>query len=68
MDRLSLAQGLQIIHLYYENQRFTKTVFRALRLIYGRIIGLPSAQFAILLKNLKPNFHYWIIRDQINHI
>lgn len=32
------------------------------------IIGLPNAQLAIPSVSLRPNFHYWIILDQIDHI
>ncbi|VVC38530.1 Protein of unknown function DUF4817 [Cinara cedri] len=35
MERLSPAQRLQIIQLYYENQRSTRAVFRKLRETYG---------------------------------
>jgi len=35
MERLSPAQRLQIIQLYYENERFTRNVFRAFRATYG---------------------------------
>lgn len=36
MERLSPAQRLQIVQLYYENQRSVRNVFRALRSSYGR--------------------------------
>ena len=36
MERLTPQQRLQIVQLYYENQRSVKTVFRALRPFYGR--------------------------------
>lgn len=36
MERLSPAQRLQIIQLYYENQRSVRNVFCALRPSYGR--------------------------------
>ena len=35
-DRLTPQQRLQIVQLYYENQRSVKNVFRALRPFYGR--------------------------------
>lgn len=31
------------------------------------IINLANAQFAIPLKNLKLNFHYWIISEHKSH-
>ena len=36
MERLTPQQRLQIVQLYYENQRSVKNVFRALRPFYGR--------------------------------
>lgn len=35
MERLSPAQRLQIVQLYYENGRSTRNVYRALRATYG---------------------------------
>lgn len=65
MERLSPAQRLQIIQLYYENQRSTRTVFRKLRETYGPhnrptertiryTINKFETQFS-LLDNTRPN-------------
>ena len=35
MERLTPQQRLQIVQLYYENVRFVKSVYRAIRPIYG---------------------------------
>ena len=35
MERLTPQQRLQIVQLYYENERSVKSVYRALRPIYG---------------------------------
>ena len=35
MERLTPQQRLQIVQLYYENRRSVKSVYRALRPIYG---------------------------------
>ena len=35
MERLTPQQRLQIVQLYYENGRSVKSVYRALRPIYG---------------------------------
>ena len=35
MERLTTQQRLQIVQLYYENGRSVKSIYRALRLIYG---------------------------------
>jgi len=68
MERLSPAQRLQIIQLYYENQRSTINVFRALRRTYGphnrpteRTIRYAIEKFETqfsLLDNRRPNRQY----------
>lgn len=65
MERLSPPQRLQIIQLYYENQRSTRKVFRALRATYGlhnrpteRTIRYTIEKFETqfsLLDNTRPN-------------
>lgn len=65
MERLSPAQRLQIVQLYYENQRTTRTVFRKHRETYGphnrtteRTIHYTIVKFKTqfsLLDNTRPN-------------
>ncbi|VVC26752.1 Winged helix-turn-helix DNA-binding domain,Protein of unknown function DUF4817 [Cinara cedri] len=61
MKKLSPAQRLQIIQLYYENQRSARIVFRKLRQTYGQhnrstesTIRSTVIQFS-LLDNTRPN-------------
>lgn len=65
MERLSPAQRLQIVQLFYENGRSTRNVFRALRASYGphnrptertvrSTISKFETQFS-LLDNTRPN-------------
>ena len=56
MERLTPQQGLQIVQLYYENGRSVKSVYRALRPIYG-VHNRPTERiirhtWAILRKDL----------------
>lgn len=65
MERLSPAQRLQIVQLFYENGRSTRNVFRALRATYGphnrpteRTIRSTISKFETqfsLLDNTRPN-------------
>ena len=65
MERLSPAQRLQIVQLYYENHCSTRNVFRAFRAIYGphnrlteRTVRCTIEKFETqfsLLANTRPN-------------
>ena len=58
MERHGSAQRIQIIHLYYENQRSTRNVFDALRKTYERTICYTIEKFETqfsLLDNIRPN-------------
>lgn len=65
MDRLSPTRPLQVIQLYYENERSTRNVYHALRATYGphnrpteRIIHYTIDKFQLqflIMDNTRPH-------------